>query len=205
MVDDLIDATKKGKPVDLTMEVNVHFKAFSKRMLDYLTREKADEFNLADPEPPDADEIAGKGKTPGTFKEGPRRVRGGFHLRGCVPERIHDVPCHLSAFKTGPQYDLTFNLDTEKLTDLARLNVMRVLMAADHSRLLVQGAAGAKGEVRKRLKVWSANVAVFLFNFIDFDRAGSLFQSVLTRAQANFPKASLPTLSSACGMTSTRK
>ena len=191
MVDDLIDATKKGKPVDLTMEVNVHFKAFSKRMLDYLTREKADEFNLADPEPPDADEIAGKGKTPGTFKEGPRGSGVDF-IYVDAAQRIHDVPCHLSAFKTGPQYDLTFNLDTEKLTDLARLNVMRVLIAADHSRLLAQGAAGAKGEVRKRLKVWSTNLAVFLFNFLDFDRAGSLFESLLTRAQANFPKTSLP-------------
>lgn len=193
-VKEQIDNFDKGTPLKMRMSMSVHFHEFSKRLMDYLTRDKDDEFNLADPEVDparsidDKRAIVGDGKTPksGTFWPDSTKRGLQFSFRN-ASQSIEDIPCVLSAYKTDPQRpSLTFNLDMSSIDSVKRLDFMRVLMAADHTQLLTFGSLDATGETKKRLEIWARNVNQFLINFVDFSRGRKIFEGIANRAKTKF-------------------
>lgn len=193
-IEKLISANEKKAPIQLTMSLTMQYKQFSKRLMDYLTREKNDEFNLADPEGNDGKAIAGEDDTGknGTFRLTRQGSKEEFTYNDASQD-IKDVPCILSAYNS-KHNDLTFTLDLRTLQPLQRLDFMRAVMAAEHSKLLIEGALNAAGEQKQRVTRRSTNVAAFLVNFVDFDRAKNLFDKIIERAAKKSPMSVAPDL-----------
>jgi hypothetical protein len=163
--------------------IKLNFKKFSKILVEYMTREKNDTFTLADPDPADKDRILA------SFKVIPGTKKRDFEY----PEEsitIKDIPCALTkaeyVINTSGRPPFCLLRFLLLIPQDKRLEVMRALIAADHSQLVTLGAKGASKTLRKRLLGWTDNFANFIFNFTDIGRSQSVFNDMVDRSIAAF-------------------
>ncbi len=193
----LADAVKGNKTAPASLKsVKVWLKPFFLELVKLMTREDADSFTLARPDP------ASKTAMEGSFNHRFQGDVGIVSHPDDVKKEIQEIPCELtgvtvfppSAPGQPPRVALSVIMRIrEKLSRADCNDVARIFIAADYTKIYKFGktkgrkpwfAGNPATGIEAELKGWEKNVARFLFNHTSMNRGDKIFKEIVAAGTA---------------------
>jgi hypothetical protein len=159
--------------------IDLWYKTFFKRLVEWMTRDVADSHNIANPDDP--------APILSTFNHG--RRNGKIHVKYKTgKEKLKDIPCLLHGWKVTPDPDggppeVRFSINLRIKEELSQAEADKVsipLIAADYSKIARYARGNfspwlddpniADSGIEKAIKQWELNVFNYMFNRCDLSR-----------------------------------